>query len=341
MSTATQPALGTTKNSFDRVVFEGLDAKKEIISDVDELFSQLSRVEIQKPSDFSVRYTWDELAQELLQYSSVLVIVNSRRDARKLYELMPEGTVHLSALMCGEHRSKVIFDIKKRLKAGENLRVVSTQLVEAGVDLDFPVVFRALAGLDSIAQAAGRCNREGKLGKGKVVVFQPPKSPAKGLLLFGEQATRTVWHQKEDDLLSHQLFNSYFRQFFAQVDSDAHQIMPLLIQEPGVVQFRSAAERFRLIPDIGKSILVPYGENGFDLMDKLKREGPHRKLMRKLQRYSVNIYEPEFHALKKIGAVEELSPDVFGICVTNAYDDSLGLLPADKIYTGDPAQSVI
>lgn len=117
--------------------------------------------------------------------------------------------------------------------------------------------------------------------------------------------------------------------------------MPLLIQEPGVVQFRSAAERFRLIPDIGKSILVPYGENGFDLMDQLKREGPHRKLMRKLQRYSVNIYEPEFHALKKIGAVEELSPDVFGICVTNAYDDSLGLLPADKIYTGDPAQSVI
>ncbi len=341
LSTATQPALGTTKNSFDRVVFEGLDAKKEIISDVDELFSQLSRVEIQKPSDFSVRYTWDELAQELLQYSSVLVIVNSRRDARKLYELMPEGTVHLSALMCGEHRSKVIFDIKKRLKAGENLRVVSTQLVEAGVDLDFPVVYRALAGLDSIAQAAGRCNREGKLDKGKVVVFQPPKSPAKGLLLFGEQATRTVWHQKEDYLLSHQLFNSYFRQFFAQVDSDAHQIMPLLIQEPGVVQFRSAAERFRLIPDIGKSILVPYGENGFDLMDQLKREGPHRKLMRKLQRYSVNIYEPEFHALKKIGAVEELSPDVFGICVTNAYDDSLGLLPADKIYTGDPAQSVI
>ncbi len=343
LSTATQPALGTVKDSFDRVVFEGLDAKKEIISDVDGLFSQMKRVEIQKPSDLSVRYSWNELAQELLQYPSVLVIVNSRRDARELFDLMPEGTIHLSALMCGEHRSRIISDIKKRLKAGENLRVVSTQLVEAGVDLDFPVVYRALAGLDSIAQAAGRCNREGKLSKGKVVVFQPPKSPAKGLLLFGEQATRTVWHQKEDDLLSHQLFNVYFRQFFAQVDADAHQIMPLLTQGAscGEVQFRTAAERFRLIPDIGTTILVPYGIVGFDLMDRLKREGPHRTLMRKLQRYSVNIYDPEFLALKSIGAVEELSPGIFGVCVTNAYDELLGLLPAGKIYTGNPAQSVI
>ena len=343
LSTATQPALGTVKDSFDRVVLEGLDAKKEIISDVDGLFSQMNRVEVQKPSDLSIRYSWNELAQELLQYPSVLVIVNSRRDARELFELMPEGTIHLSALMCGEHRSKVISDIKKRLKAGENLRVVSTQLVESGVDLDFPVVFRALAGLDSIAQAAGRCNREGKLSKGKVVVFQPPKSPAKGLLLFGEQATRTVWHQREDDLMSHQLFNAYFRQFFAQVDADAHQIMDLLRLDSnrGEVQFRTAAERFKLIPDVGTTILVPYGIVEFDLMDRLKREGPHRMLMRKLQRYSVNIYDQEFLALKSIGAIEELSPGIFGVCVTNAYDESLGLLPADRIYSGKPAQSVI
>lgn len=342
LSTATQPALGSVRDSFGKIRLRGLDAKREIISNVDALFSAMQRTEIHKPQDFNVRRDWPSLAAELEEYPSVLAIVNSRRDARELYELMPPGTIHLSALMCGEHRSRVIAEIKRCLKTGEPVRVVSTQLVEAGVDLDFPVVYRALAGLDSIAQAAGRCNREGKLDKGKVVVFVPPKPPAKGLLLYGEQATRSVWYGQESDLLSHQLFERYFNQYFSQENPDKHQILPLLTQDArqGVVQFRSAAQRFCLIPDSGVSVLVPYGENGFKLMDQLRHLGAERWLMRKLQRLSVNLYQHDFEALRKLGAVEELQPGIWGVGVTNAYDEKLGLLPADALCSSKPEDCV-
>ncbi|MFH0926040.1 MAG: helicase-related protein [bacterium] len=115
------------------------------------------------PKDLLTSCTWEDLASEISQYQSVLCVVNRRDDCRILYKLMPgkgESTFHLSALMCGEHRTRIINQIKQRLKDKILTRVISTQLVEAGVDLDFPVVYRALAGLDSIAQAAGRCNRD-------------------------------------------------------------------------------------------------------------------------------------------------------------------------------------
>lgn len=342
LSTATQPALGTVTDNFGRTVLRGLDARQEIISDVDALFSALSRVDIDIPTDMNARRTWEELADEFSCHSRVLAIVNSRKDARELHRLMPKGTIHLSAQMCGEHRSKVIGEIKQRLKDGEPIRVISTQLVEAGVDLDFPVVYRALAGMDSIAQAAGRCNREGKLEKGKVVVFVPPKPSPKGLLLYGEQATRSIWHGNKEPALSHKLFDAYFRQYFSQESPDKHDIMPLLVKDSrqGIVQFRTASQRLRLIDDAGQSILVPYGEDGFKWLDLLRKQGPERYLMRKLQRYSVNIYENEFNKLRDIGAIEELHPGIWGVIVTNGYDEKLGLLQADDLYSNKPEQSV-
>ncbi|MEW5757076.1 MAG: CRISPR-associated helicase Cas3' [Pseudomonadota bacterium] len=343
LSTATQPALGSVKDNFGRTVLRGLDARREIVSDVDGLFSALARVEVKTPADMSQRRTWEELANEICQHDSVLAIVNSRKDARELHRLMPKGTTHLSAQMCGEHRSEVIADIKRKLKNGEPVRVISTQLVEAGVDLDFPVVYRALAGLDSIAQAAGRCNREGKLEKGKVVVFVPPKPSPKGMLLYGEQATRSVWHGNDESPLSHKLFDAYFRQYFGQETPDKHGVMPLLTTDArqGMVQFRSAAKRFRLIDDAGQSVLVPYGNDGFKWLDMLRKLGPERYLMRKLQRYSVNVYENEFNKLRKIGAIEELHPGIWGLVITNGYDEQLGLLQADDLYCNDPTQSVM
>lgn len=342
LSTATQPALGTVKDNFGRTLLRGLDARREIISDVDSLFSVLSRVDVTIPADMDRRITWEDVAEELSSYPGVLAIVNSRKDARVLYRLMPEGTIHLSAQMCGEHRSRVIAGIRQRLRDGEAVRVISTQLVEAGVDLDFPVVYRALAGLDSIAQAAGRCNREGKLKSGKVVIFVPPKSSPRGPLLFGEQATRSVWYGNGGPPLSHTLFDGYFRQYFAQENPDKHDIMPLLVKDSrqGIVQFRSAAQRFRLIDDAGQSILVPYGEDGFKRMDELRKCGPGRYLMRKLQRYSVNVYENEFDKLRELGAIEELQPGIWGLVVTNGYDEDIGLLQADDLYSNRPEDSV-
>lgn len=350
LSTATQPALGTVKDTFGKTVLRGLDAKLEIISDVSALFQALSRVEVTWPSDVNSRSTWEELAIEISRLPRVLAIVNSRRDARELYELMPDGAIHLSAQMCGEHRSKVIELIKQKLKSGESVRVVSTQLVEAGVDMDFPVVYRALAGLDSITQAAGRCNREGKLKsssgeeiKGRVVVFVPPRSPAKGLLLYGEQATKSVLHGLDGDVLSHTMFEAYFQQYFSQESPDKHNIMPLLVREArqGIVQFKSTEQRFRLIDDSGQNVLVPYGADGFKLLDTLRNIGPERYLMRKLQRFTVNVYDYEFERLKEIGAIEDIHSGIWGLCVSNGYDEILGLLHTDNLFSDQPGNYVI
>lgn len=343
LSTATQPALCSRKNAHGHTLLRGLDNTREIITDVHALYRALDRVAIEKPRDMNTRVTWEELASELIRQESVLTIVNTRRDCRQLFELMPKGTIHLSALMCGEHRSKIIAEIKQKLKAGEVVRVISTQLVEAGVDLDFPVVYRALAGLDSIAQAAGRCNREGKLDKGKVVVFVPPKAPPKGMLLFGDQATRSVWHGVEDNLLSQNLYNQYFEQYFSAVDVDKNGINDLLHRDAGqcIVQFRSAAEKFRLIDDKGIwSILVPY-EKGEELICRMSAGEVHREILRELQRYSITVYEHEFRKLRDIGAIEQIQPDIWAVCVTNAYDKDRGLLLADDIYAGDAASSVM
>ncbi|WP_312915824.1 CRISPR-associated helicase/endonuclease Cas3 [Candidatus Competibacter phosphatis] len=184
LCTATQPALASQRGFDWR--FDGLDDVREIMGDataVQELHTSLRRVEVSLPADLHAPTSWEALAAELATHPRVLCIVDRRDDARLLHGLLPTGAVHLSGLMCGQHRADVIAMIKERLVADEPLRVISTQLVEAGVDLDFPVVYRALAGLDSIAQAAGRCNREGRLfNLGRVVVFAPPTEPPAGHL---------------------------------------------------------------------------------------------------------------------------------------------------------------
>ena len=165
ISTATQPVL---ESRSDFKEFKGLPigSIREIISDVPKLYRELKRVTVEKPSDWNNTSTFEEIKDALLKEQQVLCVVSDRKSCRDLFRLMPKGTYHLSALLCGQHRSDTIAEIKNKLSAKQPIRVISTQLVEAGVDLDFPVVYRALAGLDSIAQAAGRCNREGKFGYG-------------------------------------------------------------------------------------------------------------------------------------------------------------------------------
>jgi len=165
LSTATQPALNSRTDNFGTPLLKGLENVREIMADPDSLYRQLDRVQVTMPEDFNASQSWEEIAEQLQQHDSVLAIVGTRAGASELHALMPRGAYHLSGLMCGQHRSDVIAKITAALKTGQKkpLRVISTQLVEAGVDLDFPVVYRAMAGLDSIAQAAGRCNREGRL----------------------------------------------------------------------------------------------------------------------------------------------------------------------------------
>ncbi|MDD3651230.1 CRISPR-associated helicase Cas3' [Immundisolibacter sp.] len=341
LSTATQPALARQEYFDPQKTIQGLDAVRELmqggpqVETPDELYRDLKRVNVRLPADWQKRVAWEALAAELAAHESVLAIVNTRRHAATLHALLPQGTLHLSALMCGAHRADVIATIKARLKAGEPTRVVSTQLVEAGVDLDFPVVYRALAGLDSIAQAAGRCNREGRLsGLGEVVVFVPPDAAPPGLLAKGEGACRSVLHGHAGDPLDRALFERYFRQLYYQCELDKHGIEKLLTVDGKTlaVNFRSAAEKFRLIDDADQaSVVVLYrGPDGRDAtvdqrLAQLRQGGAERWLLRALQRYTVNIRQRDAQRLLAQGDIEELLPGLFVQVSDVAYDATLGL----------------
>jgi CRISPR-associated endonuclease/helicase Cas3 len=329
LSTATQPVLGSFQ-SFGMQAFRGLDKVREIMDDPDALYRALKRVEVSVPEDLTTPRDWVSLADELVKHPSVLCIVSRRDDARELHRLMPEGTLHLSALMCGEHRSKVIADIKQRLKRNEPVCVISTQLVEAGVDVDFPVVYRALAGLDSIAQAAGRCNREGRQnGLGRVVVFVPPKPAPPGLLRQAAQISVSLLSGNERDVLGRDLTRQFFEHLYVRAPSlDKHGIHDLLTRDAGSgeIQFRSAAEKFRLIDDsIYQTILVRYGDNE-TLLGRLEKEGPQRWLMRKLQRYTVNLPKRLFAQLESQGDVRQIWPGIYAQVGGKLYDKILGVV---------------
>ncbi|MBI1195638.1 MAG: CRISPR-associated helicase Cas3' [Gammaproteobacteria bacterium] len=329
ISTATQPALGSMTDAFGRERLKGVDNVREVISDPDGLYRQLERVQVEIPVDLQQPRTWAALAEEIAGHESVLTIVNSRKDARELYRLMHEGAIHLSALMCGEHRSKTIADIKARLKAGKPTRVVSTQLVEAGVDLDFPVVYRAMAGLDSIAQAAGRCNREGRLpDKGKVVVFVPPKPAPAGHLLRAAQTTVSLMSGNQGDPLARKNFKRFFEHFYDKCELDKEGIEDLLRPEGDLsdVQFRTAATRMRLIKDAGVAVLVPMDEKSENWIDLLRTKGPERWLMRKLQRYTVNLSQFWFDKMKATGDVTEVYSGIYGLVSAALYHEDFGLL---------------
>ncbi|MEQ1674895.1 MAG: CRISPR-associated helicase Cas3', partial [Candidatus Nitrotoga sp.] len=345
LSTATQPALGSFQ-PFGGKLFRGLENVREIMDNQDALYQQLKRVEVSIPADLQTPRDWESVAAELLLHPSVLCIVSRRDDARELHRLMTakedgKDTLHLSALMCGEHRSRIIRYIKWRLKKNKPLRVISTQLVEAGVDVDFPVVYRALAGLDSIAQAAGRCNREGKQdGLGRVVVFVPPKPAPIGLLRQAEAISRTLLFGNKRDVLGREIAKQFFEHLYVRAPSlDKYGIHELLTQDARdcLIQFRTVAEKFRLIDDSAyQTILVRYGD-GSELLRRLEIEGPHRKLMRKLQRYSVNIPKRVFVQLHQQGDVQESKrlPGMFIQVGNTLYDKSLGVVTDGEISPDD------
>lgn len=347
LCTATQPALNTTDYFDASKNLRGLDQVREIIDNPDALFNALKRVDVELPKDFQTPTPWADIATRIAAEDCVLAIVGTRKAARELQRLLPSDTLHLSALMCGAHRKSVIDQIKARLKAKregrdmEPLRVVSTQLVEAGVDIDFPVVYRAMAGLDSLAQAAGRCNREGRLeAQGRVVVFVPPEPPPIGHLRKAAQACTSTLHGQQADPLARALFATYFRDFYSTVDLDGKKIVPMLKVESKTlgVQFRTAAEAFRLIDDKDSAtVVVRYAEHSDEiekLLGILAAEGAARWLMRKLQRYTVSIHKRVADKMLERGGLTLPMPGLYAqVNADNLYDSILGLKLDEDIYS--------
>jgi len=315
LATATQPALSK------------LDLPREIITNPAALYERLKRTEIILPPNINNFTQWEDVAGRLQQHNQVLCVVNTRRDCYDLYKLMPQGTIHLSALMCGEHRSETIQEIKQRLKDGVATRVISTQLVEAGVDIDFPVVYRALAGLDSIAQAGGRCNREGKLNAkgrlGEVHVFVPPKPAPRGLLLKGENTTRELFSLPDFNPHNPAEFTRYFNLFYSKVNDTGSRFKEWLQKDVPNVHFRTVGNEFKLIDDQAQQpVFVRFG-NSRKWLDELRRIGPKRHNMRKLQRYTVNLSRRDFEKAKIDGLLEEVWPGFW--CWIGRYDLNHGL----------------
>lgn len=346
LCTATQPALNSTTYFDADKNLRGLENVREIIDNPDALFDALKRVHVELPPDWTTPTPWADIAAQLSAEDCVLAIVNTRKAARELQRLMPADTLHLSALMCGAHRRDVIAHVKERLQAKREgrdirpLRVVSTQLVEAGVDIDFPVVYRALAGLDSIAQAAGRCNREGRLdGKGRVVVFVPPEKPPLGHLHKGAEACISTLHGQAHDPLARGLFAHYFKEFYHSVDLDQHGIVNKLKVEPRAlaVQFRAAADAFCLIDDANSAtVVVRYAAHQAQidsLLNLLAAEGPQRWLMRKLQRYTITIPQRQANQMLAQGDLSLPMPGLYVLTNTdNLYSNILGLVGDADLY---------
>ncbi len=325
LCTATQPAIGYDEKNFNI----GLKNCREIIEDTSGLFDSLKRVEIEDIGECSD----DELAKRILATEQILCIVNRRRHAQELFQLLPKDAngYHLSALMCPEHRSKILSEIRNRLTKRQPVRLISTQLIEAGVDVDFPVVYRALAGLDSIAQAAGRCNRNGKLeGMGKTFIFRPDDQNAETYFRETAQIASTVIESYNDDLLGEDAIHSYFDHYYYQRKDrcwdeksilDNFRFDKRMEDCPFRFQFVKASKDFKMIDNSQVPVIIPYrkddkDETACELIEKLRNENIpiHRRLLRNLQRYTVQIYPQILE--ENIDAFEKLRNDQFHVLIS-------------------------
>lgn len=305
LCTATQPALD------DSALRNRLPAITEIIENPQQLYTDLRRTEVR----FVGMLTDEELAERLAAQEQVLCIVATKPQARKLFEMLPEaeGTYHLSTNMYPEHRRRVLNEIRDRLKQTLPCRVVSTSLVEAGVDLDFPVVYRAMAGLDSIAQAAGRCNREGKMeGLGRVYVYEP-EQPARmpWVKLCVSRAEEALRSLPDADPLGLELMRRFFALLYDVQELDNKKILSAFPNQKQIQMvkdfyfpFRTVAENFRFIEDESIGVIIPIEPEIEDLVQQLRYSEFPRSILRKLQTYSVAVRKNEFSELNAAGALE-------------------------------------
>jgi CRISPR-associated endonuclease/helicase Cas3 len=324
-TTASQPVLtGRIEGTNPSVGFDALHAVHEIIPEEARLYDKLRRVELVINETAK---SYDEIAAELAKHQRVLCIVNTRRDAKELYERLPKDGIclHLSRMMCPTHVAATITSIKHTLKENSDspIRVIATQLVEAGVDIDFPVVYRQEAGLDSILQAAGRCNREGKQGIGTTYVFSLGKEHPLPIGFISQTNNARLNMVGQYDWFAPDTMVTYFKQLHCRIDNFDKQQMQELLYKPEC-EFEEAAKRFHLIDDQTKPVLVNWHDS-MNLYQRLLSEGPSYQLIKQMAQYSVSIRKHDFDVLKSIGAIEEPFENIYVITNPAFYHDDTGL----------------
>ena len=316
LCTATQPALAAS-DGFGG----GFEDLRELAPEPRRLYQSLQRTRIEHRGKMDDA----QLAQRLRESPRVLCIVNTRRHARELYEAIEdiEGALHLTTSMCARHRRETLDDVRTRLRKGSPVRLIATSLIEAGVDVDFPIVWRAEAGLESIVQAAGRCNREGKGPMGNVFVFESVEGDGRRPPLEIAQAAsaaRSVL-RRYDDPLSLEAIHDYFQELYWLKGEDALDAKHILRQlrerrRDLDFPFETIAREFRLIETAMVPVIVPYrGEHGEDktaerLLTELERVERPSWVARQLQPYLVQIPPIARAALLSAGAAKAIrSPD--------------------------------
>ena len=334
-TTASQPTLEGVRpgHQADLLGFEKIE---EIVPAAWHLHEKLRRVHLHFCTS---PLTYQEISEQLLQHPRVLCIVNTRKDAGEIFSRLGESEpgalhFHLSRMMCAEHLDHTLHEIKEALQrdASTPIRVVSTQLVEAGVDMDFPVVYRQEAGLDSILQAAGRCNREGKLPElGRTEVFQiEGRRVPLGTLNYANQARLNMPVPK--DWFSPEAMKDYFTHFYHQIPTfDKKEegkdglkwTMQELLYSVKKPMFDTADHVFRLIDSKGYSVVVHYGESD-TLMNHLKNGVFDPLLFRRLNRYAVQLNEHDFKAFVEAGMIEPVQ-GLYYLSDSAQYHSSVGL----------------
>ena len=326
------------------------DAIQPIIPEDLELFKVFDRVIYHLEEK---EYTTKELAEELAQHDSALCIVNSRRDASQLYQaLLEEGkeaqdVIHLSRNMCSAHLKERIAEVRQRLKADIPTIVISTQLIEAGVDIDLPIVYRAMSGLDSIVQAGGRCNREGKRpAPGEVYVFSLSDSgKAFGAIAQGQNATRFLLDNDKEHTRSSiplELIEAYYDRYYASIESfDLKGIAESLYDVEEAKRWRfdfeQASQDFQLIDNVDRDLFVPYGK-GKDLIEGLQKHTLYlnHRTMRELQQYHVAISKWRYKELEEARLLSEVLVDretgkSILVLAPQGYDEALGVCTTNPL----------
>lgn len=348
-ATATQPAFDTLDEPVTKHAVSGW-RPTEVVPDHPELFRNLERVKVTWPTSTAKR-TWADLAAVIRGTDQALVVVNLKRHALALLNALGDtpDVFHLSTNLCAQHRRAVLDKVRARLKAGQPCRLISTQCIEAGVDVDFPRVYRALAPLEAIAQAAGRCNREGRMNAqgrlGEVTVFESEEEgdwrrryPTHAYYQATEVTRTLLASQGELDINDPAIFENYYRRLY-DLNNPASQSAELK-QAITVADFVEVARLYRLIDTDAIQVLVPWAARLDDfraLRAEAEDSGITTGWMRRAQGLAVSVYRrkdgPPAWAipakLRRRGKVEGGVSDEWFILEGDHYDDTLGLKPPE------------
>ncbi len=318
LCTATQPAFESIIEEYlPKAKITELCPAEDIDTDVFKRTKYVNKGEMKL----------EEVAEEMNSLPQVLCVVNSRKNAVELYEMLEgEDNFHLTTLMTPNHRRKTLDEIRRRLKNGEPCRVVSTSLIEAGVDIDFPKVYRELAGLDSILQSAGRCNREGKRSSDEsiVTIFKCENKSPQNLNTLISACETIIKNNEEID--SREAIHKYYCELYELKGKEALDRDQILVENKQErFAFEKIANKFELIDNETKTIYIPVNDEAQQLINELRNEEYSKSLFRKLNQYAVNVYPNHFHELENAGVIDVIDDSKAILINMDLYSNRTGL----------------